>query len=573
MAKERTKINNITQLVLSVIIVILINYIASFVFARIDLTADKRYTLSQNTKNILKGLKDQIFVKIYLDGELPYSYKRLRNSTKEMLDEFRAYSGDNIQYEFINPSENSDKKTRNEVYRQLYKKGIIPANVKEKDKEGKTSQKIIFPGALLACGEQEIPLNLLKNNLNYSNDENLNLSIESIEYELISAIQKLITAEKQKIAFIEGHGEFDDYQVMDITNSLLEFYTVKRVKINEQLNALKEYDAIVIAGPDSTFSDKDKFIIDQFIMRGGKALWLIDAVKAEMDSLAYSSSTMGLINSINLDDQLFKYGARINANLIQDLQCAPVPVNISPAGAPARFELFPWYYFPLINPTDNHSITKNLNMIRTEFVSTIDTVGLDPKVKKTILLNSSSYTKVVNSPVIINLNIIPVKEEPDVRQFRKSNQTIAVLLEGIFQSNFANRLTPEIEFNPEIHFLQKSKPNKMIVISDADIIKNIVKKTANGNIPYPVGYDKYSGQTFGNKEFILNAISYLLDDSGLLNVRTRDFKLRLLDKTKVNNDTLKWKLINTVLPAIFIVLFGLIIIYLRKRKYSRTKIV
>ncbi len=565
--RKQIKQQNILGFIISLAIILLINYIVSFVHFRIDLTAEKRYTLTDQTKELLKNLDDIVYFKVYLDGDLPAGFSRLRNSTKELLDEFRVYGNDNIHYEFINPSELKDKTARDELYRDLYKKGLDPTNMKEKDEEGKTSQKIIFPGTVVTFQSKELAVNLLKNNISMPPEVNLNNSIQDLEYEFVRIIKKLSTEKTPKIGFIEGHGELSDIQVADITNALFDFYSVKRVKIAANLDALKDFDVIVIAQPDTLFDEKDKFIIDQFIMNGGKSLWLIDAVKIDLDSLAYTNATIGMVNYTNIEDQLFKYGVRVNPVLVQDLQCAVIPINTAVVGAPPQFAPSAWYYFPLIAPPSSHMITKNLNLLKSEFANTIDTVGEGLNIKKTILLYSSQYSKTISAPARVSLDIM--KYEPDKRMFSSPYLPMAVLLEGEFESLFKNRITPDIAFNKDIGFKEYSVPTKMIVVADGDMIRNLYRKE-NGQItPYPLGFDRYTGQTYGNKEFILNAINYLCDDSGLLSLRAREIKLRLLDKAKIMDEKFKWQLINTILPIAFIIAFGIVIGIYRKRKYAK----
>lgn len=565
--RKQVKQQNIIEFVVSLAMILLINYIASFLYYRIDLTAEKRFTLTDQTTELLENLDDVVYFKVYLDGELPAGFSRLKNSTQEIIDEFRTYSEENIQYEFINPSNLKDKKAQEELYRELYKKGLDPANVQEKDEEGKTSQKIIFPGAIVSYRGKEMAVNLLKNNLSLSPEENLNNSIQELEYEFVRIITRLNAEKIPQIAFLEGHGELTDIQVASITNELLQFYTVKRVKINGQINALKEFDAIIIAQPDTAFSEKDKFIIDQFIMHGGKSLWLIDEVRIDLDSLAFQNENLAMINNTNLNDQLFKYGVRVNPVLIQDLQCASIPVNTAMVGSPPKFEPAPWIFFPLISPPANHLITKNLNLLKTEFINSIDTVGGNSKIKKTILLSTSRYSKAIAAPARVSLDIM--RYEPDPRLFASPNQPIAALLEGEFESLYKNRLTPDIAFSKEIKFYESSKPTKMIVIGDGDIIKNLYRTENGVQTPYPMGFDRYTGKTYGNKEFILNTINYLCNDSSLLTLRAREIKLRMLDKVKISEERVKWQIINTVLPVAIVILFGILLAIYRKRKYSK----
>lgn len=572
--KKRNKKRDLLNLVLSIAIIVLLNYIGSFVFARFDLTSEKRYTLNPATIELLESLEDVVYVKVYLEGEFPAGFKRLRNETREMLNEFRAYADDNIEYEFINPSENPDKRQQEEVYRELFKKGLTPTSLEVKDDNG-TSQQVIFPGALVTFKGREMPLQLLKQQMGVSPDQVLNNSVQALEYEFSNTIRKLGTVFKPRVAFIEGHGEWDSLHVASATEALSEYYEIERVPLNGRLNALTErdtagnarnaFEAIIVAKPDSAYSEQDKFVLDQFIMNGGKVLWLIDPVYTNVDSLRVSAFTMGLPNSLNLEDQLFKYGARVNPNLVQDLECAVIPVNKGLVGQQPKIEFEPWIFNPLILPTSKHPVVNNLDRIKMEFASTIDTVG-NASIKKTVLLTTSKYAKVLIAPVRIDLRLMNVK--PDERQFKNSHQPVAVLLEGEFESVFRNRsLAKEFTESKLIAYKEKSKPTKMIVVGDGDVIRNDIHR-ASGQV-YELGYDQYTRQQFANKNFILNSMNYLTDDAGLLSVRSREVKLRLLDKKKIKNEALKWKLVNTLVPVGLVLVFGGIQFFLRKRKYSR----
>jgi len=569
------KKQNILRFILSLVILVLVNIIGNYIFTRYDLTTEKRYSLSKATKELLKNTDDIVYFKVYLEGEFPAGFKRLRNSTKEILDEFRAYNK-NIQYEFINPNSISDKKVRNDLYRQLVEKGIQPTNLQVKQKGG-AIQQIIFPGAEVTYKGRSLPLQLLVSQIGIESEQVLNNSIQALEYNISSVIRRLNIAAKPKIAFIEGHGELSKYKMFDLTQALSEYYQVERVALNEQINKLTErttsdtvdtkvfnkYKAIIIAKPDSAYSERDKFIIDQFIMYGGKVLWLIDPVFASMDSLDKSSQTVGITNELNLADQLFRYGVRLNTNLIMDLNALPIPVVTGKIANQPQTSFLPWYFFPIILPTSQHPIVNNLNAIKTEFISSIDTIEND--VKKTILLTSSRYSRLINTPVIIDLDIM--KKQPEERLYNKPFQPVAVLLEGEFQSNFANRISHEISESNDIKFIDKSKPTAMIVVSDGDIIKSQFHYSKG--FPLPLGYDQYTGQTFGNKEFILNCMNYLCDESGLITVRSRELKLRLLDKTVIEKSKIKWQLINIFIPIVIITVLSLLMYYIRKRKFAK----
>jgi ABC-2 type transport system permease protein len=563
MFKRTHKQQTLFVLFVSILLVILINVAGSFIFKRFDLTTEKRYTLSDATIELLKNLKDVAYFKIYLEGDnLDANYMRLRNETKEMLDEFRALAGDNIQYEFINPSESSDKNERYETYRLLSKKGLMPATVSENEKDA-ISQKILFPGAILTYQERETPVQLLKPQLGYAEEVNINSSIQSLEYEISNSIRKLFVRNKPRVAILQGHGELNEIWLRDFIKSLEEYYEVSLNIINGNFKGLQNKDALIIAQPDSMFSEKDKFVIDQFIMHGGKVLWMIDPIYANMDSLRDKPVMFGLPLEINLDDQLFKYGVRLNANLAMDIQAAPIPMITGSVGNQNQRTLVPWYFFPLSFPLSKHPIVNNLNAVKFDFVSTIDTVNSN-NIKKTILLTTSKYSRTLNSPVRISLEVL--KQEPQEKQYNKSFLPLSVLLEGQFESLYKNRIPPAIANDSAIDFKTNSVATKMIFIADGDVCKNQVQK--NTQNVYPLGYDRFSGQTFGNKNFLLNCMNYLLDNSGLISVRSRELKLRLLDKQKIENSRVSLQVASTTIPILLIITLGLVQFFLRKKKYN-----
>jgi ABC-2 type transport system permease protein len=560
--KNKNKFNSFLQLFTGIAIVILLNIIGNYVFHRFDLTAEKRYSLSPATKKLLKELDDVVYFQVYLEGEFPAGFKRLRSETKEMLDEFRAYAGDNIQYTFINPSQNEDIRKNSEVYEQLYKAGLLPTSLQVKTENGEQNQ-IIFPGALVNYHEKTFPLQLLKTQVAMGEEEVLNASIENLEFEFASTIMKLTTKVKDKIAIVEGHGELEGKKLEDIIKALEEYYVVERVRLNNQLFALRGFKAAIIAKPDSAFDEKDKYVLDQFIMKGGKTLWLIDPVMASMDSLTKNNVTLGLANPINIDDILFKYGVRLNTNLVLDAQSAPIPVLAGYQGNQPQYKYYPWIYFPVAFPFCDHPIVKNLNAVKFEFASGIDTLN-NKAIKKTILLASSQYSRSINTPARIDLSIL--KKDPNPKEFYRKNIPLAVLLEGEFESVFKNRLVPTVADAEEFAFKSNGKKTAMIVVSDGDVIRNQVQ-SSTGKV-YPLGYDRYTQQQFGNKNFIMNCMNYLLDDSGLIAVRTRDIQIRLLDKTIIQESKLKWQLICILSPILMIILYGIFSTWMRKNKYA-----
>jgi len=553
---------DMTHLLLSIAIILLLNFIASFYFLRFDLTSDKRYTLSSATKEMLGKLEDIVYFKVYLEGNMPSGFDRLKSSTKEMLDEMRVYSNGNIEYQFINPLESPDKKKQNDVIDQLKQKGLEPTYLEIKV-DGGISQQAIFPAALASYGTREFPVLLFKEQIDVSSGEmKLNNSIQSLEYEISTTIRKLTMATKSKVAFTEGHGELDSVSVLSIAQALGDYYSVSRIKLDgklENFEKINEQTAIIIAKPDSAFPEKIKFIIDQYIMQGGKVLWLIDGVFATMDSLSNSGTTYALSMPLNLENQLFKYGVRVNQNLIMDMRSGVIPVPFN-----KKYQLMPWFYFPLLSQSNNHPIVNNLNLVKGEFTSTLDTVSV-PDIKKTYLLSTSKYTNVQNAPARVDVRI--VFREPDIRMFNMAYKPAAVLLEGKFESLYKNHVLPGIDSIPQIKFKEKSPPTKMIVVADGDIIKNAVQQSSNR--AYPLGYDIYSRQTYGNANFVLNAVNYLCDDSGLLEVRSRELKLRMMDRKKITDEKFKWQVMNTAVPIMLVILYGVCQAIIRKRKFSK----
>lgn len=552
---------DIITLFLSIAIILILNFIASFFFARFDLTSDKRYSLSPATKEMLGKLEDVIYFKVYLDGNIPSGFDRLKTSTKEILDEMRVYSNGNIEYIFINPLESSEKKKQDEITLQLMQKGLEPTYIEVKVDAG-TSQQTVFPAALATYRTREFPVQLFREQVGVASEMQLNNSIQSLEYELSTTIRKLTMATKSKVAFTEGNGELDSVDVSSIAHALGDYYSISRIKLDgkvENFEEINAQEAIIIAKPDSVFSEQVKFIIDQFIMQGGKVLWMIDGIYASMDSLTKSAETYGLSMPINLENQLFKYGIRINTNLVLDMRSGVIPVPVN-----KKYQLAPWFYFPLLSQSNKHPIVNNINLVKGEFSSTLDTVSV-PGIKKTYLLSTSKYTSLQNAPARIDVRT--VFREPDVKMFNLAYKPVAVLLEGTFESLYKNHPLLGIDSISQVKFKDTSTPTKMIVVADGDIIKNNVQRSSNR--AYPLGYDIYSKQTYGNKNFILNAVNYLCDDSGLLEVRSRELILRMMDRKKIKDEKFKWQAMNTALPVFAIILFGIIQAIIRKRKFSQ----
>lgn len=555
---------DLSTLLLALVSLVLINYLSTFVFERADLTAEKRFTLSNATVEKLESLDDIIFIRVYLEGNLPTEFRELRDATKETLDEMRAYAGGMLEYEFIDPSASPDEKERIQVYQDLTKDGLQFTNIRMREGD-KVSEQIIFPGAMLTYRGNETPIQLLKSQAGATEQEMIAASIQQLEYEIMSAIRKLSEESQMRVALIEGHGELDKLESAAAERLLSDFYNVERITINENLNALVGIDAIIIGAPDTAVSEKDKFIIDQYIMGGGKVLWFIDPVRASMDSLRQSQFTMGMVHEHNLSDQLFKYGARLNSNLIMDLEALPIPIVTGMVGNQPRQEMFTWYYQPLLSGNEEHPITRNLDRMKSEFASTVDAVPVEG-ITATPLLFSSEKSRLVSAPVRISFNIL--REAPQYDRFSEGPLVNALLLEGTFSSVFTNRLPKRILEDDGIKFKEKSVvPTKMIVVADGDILRNEVNRVEERF--FALGYYKYTDQLYGNGSFLLNAVNYLLDDSGLLQVRTKEFKIRLLDQAKIDKERYYWQAMNTALPILVVLLFGSLRMWLRRRKFAR----
>lgn len=570
--KNRNK--DIIQLISICIIIILVNIIGSMVYHRFDLTHEGRYSLSKATKKLLSEINDYIYIEVYLEGDFPAGIERLSLETKQILSEFKTQN-DFIQFTFINPTESKDNVTRNEILKQLFDKGLNPTNLQIKNGDSYT-EKIIIPGAIVKFGSNEIAVQLLKNQIASSPDQNLEQSIRELEYEFTNAIKQLRSSLKPSIAFLKGHGELDGLDIKDLRNTLTQQYSIDEIDLREfevdslgkpnlkkKLKELKLKKLLLIAKPKSTFENLDKYFIDQYIMNGGKVIWMLDATNADMDSLSNKGSFIAsTLRDLNLGDQLFKYGVRINSNLVEDISSSKIPVPTSFINNIPQWELLPWRYFPVSIPTLNHPITNNLNAVKFDFVSSIDTIKTNTEINKTVLLHTSPYSRLVNTPYEISLQ--KALEQPTQNDFNIQQAAIAVLLEGKFESLFKNRIN---KLSNELPFIKSSKPNRMLVISDGDIAQNQISRGA----ALPLGYDNYEKRQYGNKDFILNAVDYLLEEDALIAVRTRELKMRLLDTQKINLERSFWQILNLLIPIILVITFGIFKQKKRKKKFTSEK--
>lgn len=574
-AKANVKRTHLLQLVLGLVLILFFNIVGYYIFSRLDLTSEKRYTLSKSTKKMLKTVDDVVFIRCYLEGEIPADYKRLRNETKEMINQFRSYNP-NIEFEFRNPNDFKDKKEQAEFYQRLFEMGFQPILKTSQQKDGQVRQYMFPYLEITHKGEKKI-VSLISTK-GTGEESIINSSVQNLEYNIYNGIRSLMTTSKDRVAIIRGHGEWELASIWDFITGINEFYAVDTLTINERINALTErqydsvknnvtmrnkYKALVIAKPLSVFSYKDLYILDQFAMHGGRILWLVDPLLCSMDSLQANPETFAVTNYTGVEDPLFKYGVRLNTNLVMDMQAAKVPIVTGVYGDNTpQFSFFPWNFFPVVSPNPNHIITSKVNPVKLEFVSSIDTI--QNNITKTPLLVSSANSRIMNTPAIISLEMLKQKQDP--RLFNMPNLNLAMLLEGKFTSAFKNRLSPEMETNQEIAFKDECDTiNAMIVVADGDIIRN---DFTSGQM-LPLGYDKYTKEMFGNKEFLINALNYLTDDHDMIPLRSREVLMRKLDQARVEREKLNWQVVNVGIPIIFIMVIGVIISFIRKRKYVK----
>ena len=555
--------SNLKSLLITVAVLLIVNGIGTQFFHRFDLTKDKRYTLSETSLTIIQQVKEPLSIKIYMQGELPAEFKRLQQETQQLLEEFQAYNK-NIVFEFVNPLENEDSSMDN--IKELYRKGLTPVNITVDDK-GKQSQAMVFPWAIAVYNNKEVNIPLLKNKMGATTTEKVIGSVQHLEYSIADALQKITTIKQKKIAVIKGNGELQDILMAKFLLQIRESYHIGPFTLDsvakspiQSLEALEKYDLAVIAKPTETFSDAEKQVLDQYIINGGKTLWLVDQVAVEMDSLYNSAgATLAYPRDLNLNDMFFKYGFRINPDIVKDEQGSPIKLATGEQGSATQYQDFNWKFAPLVYPESTHPIVKNLGGIKFDFANPIDT--LKNGIKKTVLLKSSQYSKKIGTPVEVNLEIVAEETSPN-HYIKTGNIPLGILLEGQFHSVFENRVLP---FDQPT-FKKEGKASKMIVISDGDLIKNQLDKNFQ---PVELGFDQRSGNLYDNKDFMLNCVNYLLDDTGLINIRSKDLDLPLLDKEKVYEKYTQTQIITIGLPILILALFGLLFTFIRKRKYSK----
>jgi ABC-2 type transport system permease protein len=544
---------------------IVLNLASNYLYKRFDLTQDKRYTLSETSKEIIDVADSPIIIDVFLEGNFPPEFQKLKTETKQLLEEFKSHNS-NISYEFLNPLEGEENPEA--IKSQLFQLGIKPAQVAVQE-NGKTTTELVYPWALAYFNEKTVKIPLLVNQLGATSSERVNASIQNLEYAFTDGFNKLLHPKEKKVAILKGNGELEDRNIADFLKTIGEYYriapfTLDSVAKNPQkTNAqLKEYDLVVVAKPTEAFTDSEKYVLDQYTMSGGKSLWLLEQTTTKIDST--NGDTYVIPKDLNINDLLFKYGLRVNANLVKDVYSAPITLA-SGTENESQYNQYPWFLSPLTASGSNHPVVTNIEAVKFDNASVIDT--LPASTMKTILLSTSPLSKKVGLPFKIDFdreipeNLKVVNEGPKPSEFNGGEIPLAVLLEGKFESVFKNRIKP-FKLSED---KAESITTQMIVISDGDIIKNQFDR----NRPLELGFDKLTNTFYGNKEFLLNCINYLLDDDGLINIRSKEISIPFLDPQKTAQNRNTWQILNLLLPLALLAIFGIVFQYIRKRKYTR----
>lgn len=536
-------------------------------FVRLDLTEEKRFSLSRATKDFVSEIREPLTVLLYLDGDLDANMLRLRRAAEDMVRELNMYASEQLVLEFVDPNKGASDEERYAIYDELENRGLQGMSVTIRSRDGKMIEQVIFPWAEVCSSRDTIAVCLMQPSLQKSGEETVNSAIADLEYLFVDAIRVLNRTEVSKIAFIEGHGELAEEFVYDASDALSRYFQVDRGVIGLDASILDSYDAIIIAKPVEKYSESDKFIIDQYIMRGGRVLWLLDGAQMSHDMLSAGGTTPLIALDVNLQDQLFRYGVRLTPTVIEDMQCAYMPINVARPSEQPRFEPIPWFYTPLLQASPYHPITKTLQAVKADFASGLEFVGDTMGVRKEILLISSNASHVNVAPAEINV-MDAINVEPK-QYFTTEYVPIAVALEGSFHSIYKHRLVPDGVFIDEV--LDVSQKTRMVVVADGDIIRNDVEQHREGLMLVPLGYDRVTKQTHSNRDFIVNTMLYLTDDEGLMQLRNRRIDLRLLNRAVVDSQNIFWICINVILPIILLFIFAFVFVIWRNRRYTGFK--
>ncbi len=548
------KKKDLTYYGIGLAVIIIINWIASGSFLRIDLTEDKRYSLAESTKDIVSSLDNRVDITVYLHGNFPAGFKNLERAIEETLAEMTVYSGKNLHYRFIDPyQKETDKKKRGKFFQKLAQLGLQPTTIVSK-RDGIDQKTLVFPGAVISYKGKQIAVPLLKGN----REQDLYQSIETIEFEMVSALKIILQDKVKQIAFIEGHGELNDIQVYEAMSALSLQYNVGRLNLSAPAKIGKDIAAVIIAQPKKAYTEAEKYKLDQYVMNGGKLLFFMDAVEIRKDSVGLQ----GLPYDLNLRDLLFRYGVRVNTNMIQDLNASPVPVREG-----ENYKLLPWPFYPLLNEFNTkHPIVKNMNALLTRHINTLDTIKA-VGVTKTPLVFTSKYTRVKPQPVVYSAEELRINL--DKNYYTSGQLPVSYLLEGNFTSLYKGRPIPDGILQSDFKDFKSegSDRGKVFVFSDGDLLVNAFDQQAKK--PYPLGFDQYTREVYSNKQFLLNVINYMLDEQVVRQAFSKNIVKRPLDTFKIKEEKTKWQIINVALPIILVLIFGMIRWWIRKSIYAK----
>ncbi len=539
-------------------------------FFRVDLTAEKRFSVAEQSRQLVQNLEQSVEIVFYSGGNIDANFTRLNNAAAELVDELNIYAEQPIRYEFVNPSEAENETEREKNYFRLEQRGLRGMSVASRDENGKITQNIVFPWAEVFSENDTISVCLLKPDGRRSGEDGINRAIENLEFELTDAIRIITKKSVEKIAFLEGHGELPEEEVYDASEAFNRYFQIDRGSIGTDATVLADYKAVIIAKPTMPFSETEKYILDQYIMNGGRVMWLVDGTQMQENALTNSAETTLIPLDVNLGDQLFRYGVRIGNNVVQDAQCAYMPINIAAPTEQPQFEAIPWFYAPLLLTSPNSPITKNLMQVKADFASTIDfTNNADENIEKEILLITSNATHVSQTPCLVDLQKMISAAQDETYWFTRY-QPVAAMLKGEFRSVFPSRSRPmPQDVVSSLPHRDVSVPTRMLVVADGDIIRNDLEKTSQGWQIVPLGYDRVTRMTFGNRDFLLNALLYLTEEQDWMSLRNRQFKLRLLNNAVINSNRAFWQWTNVLLPLAILLLVGSAYLAIRYRKYAK----
>lgn len=537
-------------------VVVLLNLLAYLFVIRVDMTDDKHYSLSEASIALLKQTDAPIRFTLYLQGDLNAGFKRLQRATQETIEEMSIYSDIHFSIDDLLSTYSKDEAERI---------GMRPTIIHEREQDGKTAQTTIYPYALMQYKGKKAVVALLKNTRGLSGEENLNASIEQIEFAMMEALSLLLQSETPRIAILEGHGEPDEAHTYDLMTALSRYFQVDRGQISGidsivDVHILDDYKAVLILAPQTPFSEQERFIIDQYIMRGGAILWAIDGIRFSEEVMQQEGFTPIIPLDLGLSEMFFRYGIRINPALVQDVQCLPIPVNVSSDPEQPNLQPMPWTYAPLLLTSQGSPITRNMGQIMSTFVSPIDAVGGEDGIEKRVLLATSTASRLTATPGKVDLSDM----NPDIEQFQYQYIPVAVSLEGIFPSAFAHRIAPDGIASDET-IRKQSIPTRQVVIASGSIVIN---ETQKGQA-LPMGYDRYSGMQFSNRDMIVNSLIWLTDAEGLISLRNKEVTLRLLNDQRAHEERTKVQLISTITPVAILALVGVLVMVIRKRKYQK----